>query len=143
MAALMSVSVEEDYRLYGSPGGIDNPGENQHVDLCRLGALQIAGPLRAGEADLLLGRTDALQRIAVQRYAALARDDSSERARLIEAAAPCPPPMQRYRDQHIGAIEQLAPRARHPAAHDGRKVSAVLVFQRMHQRARHLVIAHR
>ena len=34
-------------------------------------------------------------------------------------------------------------RARHPAAHGRRQIGAVLVFQRMHQRARDIVIAHR
>jgi hypothetical protein len=51
--------------------------------------------------------------------------------------------MQRHRDHHVGALEQLAAGARHPAAHGGREISAVLVFQRMHQRARDLVITHR
>jgi hypothetical protein len=32
--------------------------------------------------------------------------------------------MQRHRDQHVGAIEQLAPGARHPAAHCGRQIGA-------------------
>ena len=70
-------------------------------------------------------------------------DRARQRAGLVVAAVPGPPPMQRHGDQHVGAVEQLAAGARHPAAHGGREVGAVLVFQRMHQRARDLVIAHR
>ena len=51
--------------------------------------------------------------------------------------------MQRHRNQHVGLVEQFAAGARHPAAHRRREIGAVLVFQRMHQRARDVVIAHR
>jgi len=43
-------------------------------------ALHIAGPLRAGEANLLLGRAQALQEVAAQPDAALACNDMGQRA---------------------------------------------------------------
>ena len=45
--------------------------------------------------------------------------------------------------ERIGVRQQFAPGARHPAAHGGREVEPVAVFQRMHQRARDVVVAHR
>ena len=106
-------------------------------------ALDVARPLRPGQADLLLGRPDPPQRLRRHLHAALPLDDARQRAGLVVAAAPAAPPVQRYRDQHVGLVEQFAPGPRHPAAHRGREIGAVLVFQRMHQRARHVVIAHR
>ena len=67
----------------------------------------------------------------------------AKRTGLVVAAAPAAPPVQRHRNQHIGLGEQFAAGARHPAAHRGREIGAVLVFQGMHQRARDVVIAHR
>ncbi len=75
--------------------------------------------------------------------AGLPLDDARQRAGLVVTAAPAPPPVQRYRNQHIGLAEQFPAGARHPAAHRRRQIGAVLVFQRMHQRARDVVIAHR
>jgi hypothetical protein len=51
--------------------------------------------------------------------------------------------MQRHWYQQVRGLEHFAPGARHPAAHGGREIGAVLVFQRMHQRACDLVKAYR
>ena len=75
--------------------------------------------------------------------AGLLRDRLGQQRRLVEAARPQPPPMQRHRHQRIGLVQQFAAGARHPAAHGGREIEPVAVFQRMHQRARDLVVAHR
>ena len=75
--------------------------------------------------------------------AGLPFDHPRQRAGLVVAPAPAAPPVQRHRDQHVGLAEQFAAGPRHPAAHRGREIGAVLVFQRMHQRARDVVIAHR
>ena len=54
----------------------------------------------------------------------------AQQRRLVEAARPQPPPVQRHRHQRVGVRQQLAPGARHPAAHDrargraGRRISA-------------------
>ncbi len=88
-------------------------------------------------------RDSPLQQAAAQCDPALPFDGARERAGLIEAAAPGAPPVQRHRDQHVGAVEQFAAGARHPAAHRRGKIGAVVVFQRVHQRARDLIIAHR
>ena len=61
----------------------------------------------------------------------------------IDAAAPAAPPVQRYRNQRVGLLQELAPGPRHPASHRRREIGAVLVLQRMHQRARDVVLAHR
>ena len=107
------------------------------------GALHIAGALRPGQPDLLLGRPDPPQRLGGQFDAALARNHPRQRAGLVVAAAPAAPPVQGNRHQHVGLGEQFLAGARHPAAHRGRQIGAVLVFQRMHQRAGDVVIAHR
>ena len=86
---------------------------------------------------------DAPQRLGGQFHAGLARNHPRQRAGLVVAAAPAAPPVQGHRHQHIGLVEQFLPRPRHPAAHRGRQIGAVLVFQRMHQRAGDVVIAHR
>ena len=70
-------------------------------------------------------------------------DHARQRAGLVVAAAPAAPPVQRHRNQHVGLGKQFLAGARHPAAHRRREIGAVLVFQRMHQRPRHVVIAHR
>ena len=106
-------------------------------------ALHIAGALLAGQADLLLGRPHPPQRLGRQFDAGLPLDHPRQRAGLVVAAAPAPPPVQRHRHQRIGLGQQFAPGPRHPAAHRGRQIGAVLVFQRMHQRACDIVIAHR
>ena len=106
-------------------------------------ALDVAGALRPRQADLLLGRPDAPQRFGSHLYAGLPLDDARQRAGLVVTAAPAAPPVQRHRNQHIGLVEQFPPGPRHPAAHRGGEIGAVLVFQRMHQRARDVVIAHR
>ncbi len=76
-------------------------------------------------------------------HAALARNHVRQRTGLVVAPAPAAPPVQGNRHQHVGLIKQFLARPRHPAAHGGREISAVLIFQRMHQRARDIVIAHR
>ena len=86
---------------------------------------------------------DAPQRLGGQFDAALARNHPRQRAGLVVAAAPAAPPMQGNRHQHVGLGEQFLAGAGHPAAHRGREIGAVLVFQRMHQRAGDVVIAHR
>ena len=106
-------------------------------------ALHVAGALRPRQADLLLGRPHPPKRFGGQFHAGLALDHARQRAGLVVAAAPAPPPVQRYRNQHIGLVEQFTAGPRHPAAHGGRQIGAILVFQRMHQRARDVVIAHR
>ncbi len=103
----------------------------------------LAGALRPGQPDLLLGRADAPERLGGQFHAALARNHPRQRAGLVVAAAPAAPPVQRNRHQHVGLVEQFLARAGHPAAHRGRQIGAVLVFQRMNQRAGDVVIAHR
>ena len=50
--------------------------------------------------------------------------------------------MQRHRNQRVGLLEQIMTGSRHPAAHRGCQIGAVLVFQRMHQRSRDVVIAY-
>ena len=106
-------------------------------------ALYVAGALRPGQADLLLGRTDAPKRFGCHFHAGLPLDGARQRPGLVVTAAPAPPPVQRYRDQYIGLAEQFPARPRHPAAHGGGQIGAILVFQRVHQRARDVVIAHR
>ena len=95
------------------------------------------------QSDLLQGGPDPPQRVARYRNAALLLDRASERAGLVVAPAPAAPPMQRHRNQHIGLGEQFLAGPRHPAAHCGGEIGAVLVFQRMHQRSRHVVVTHR
>ena len=107
------------------------------------GALHIAGALRPRQPDLLFGRPDPPERLGGQFHPGLARNHPRQRAGLVVAAAPATPPMQGNRDQHVGFIEQFLAGAGHPAAHRGRQIGAVLVFQRMNQRARDVVIAHR
>ena len=97
----------------------------------------------ARQPDLLLGRPHPPQRFGGQFDAGLPFDHPRQRAGLVVAAAPAAPPMQRHRNQHVGLGEQLAAGPRHPAAHRRRQIGAVLVFQRMHQRAGDVVIAHR
>ena len=96
-------------------------------------ALHIAGALRPRQPDLLLGRPHPPQRFGIDPDAALPLDDARQRAGLVVAAAPAAPPVQRYRDQHVGLLEQFTAGPRHPAAHGRRQVGAVLVFQRVHQ----------
>jgi hypothetical protein len=52
------------------------------------GALHIAGALRPGQADLLLGRAHPPQRFGGQLDAGLSLDDPRQRPRLVVAAAP-------------------------------------------------------
>ena len=106
-------------------------------------ALHVAGALRSGQADLLLGRPHAPQRFGGNLYAALPGDHPRQCTGLVVTAAPRPPPVQRYRDQRVGLRKQFAAGPRHPAAHRGGEIGAVLVFQGMHQRARDVVITHR
>jgi len=51
--------------------------------------------------------------------------------------------MQRHRHERVGIVGQLAPGPRHPAAHGRRQIEPVAVFERMHERARDVVVAHR
>ena len=89
--------------------------------------------------------------VALTRWSALSATGTAETSldrlrqqrRLVEAPRPQPPPMQRHRHQRVGAFKQLAAGARHPLAGGRREVEPVAVFQRMHQCARDLVVAHR
>src|SRR6202022_1785091 len=63
-----------------------NPGLPLSGDLER--ALYVARPLRAGQADLLLGRPHAAQRFRYHLDVALPFDDARERAGLVVAPAP-------------------------------------------------------
>jgi ComF family protein len=51
--------------------------------------------------------------------------------------------MQGNRDERIGVGQQFAAGARHPAPHGRGEVEPVAVFQRMHERPRDIVVAHR
>ena len=73
----------------------------------------------------------------------LLADHLGEQRRLVEPPRPLPAPVQRHRHQRVGLAQERAPGIRHPAAHGGREVEPVAVFERMHQRARDLVVAHR
>src|SRR5438105_4093716 len=57
--------------------------------------LHVRGPLRAGQADLLLRRPDAPKRFRCYFHAALPLDRARQRAGLVVAAAPAAPPVQR------------------------------------------------
>jgi hypothetical protein len=50
--------------------------------------------------------------------------------------------MQRHRQQRVGVAKQLAAGARHPLSHHGLQIEPVAVFERKHQRAGNVVIAH-
>ena len=51
--------------------------------------------------------------------------------------------MQRHRDQRVGIRREFAAGARHPAAHRRGEIEPVAIFERMDQRARDIVVAHR
>ena len=106
-------------------------------------ALYVVSTFRPRQADLLLGWPNPLQCFTDQFDAALPLDHPRQRPGLVVAAAPAPPPVQRHRNQRIGLAEQFMAGPCHPATHGRRQIGAVLVFQRMHQRARDIVIAHR
>ena len=103
----------------------------------------LAARCGAGQPDLLFGGPHPPQRLGGHFHPALLPDHPGQGAGLVVAAAPAAPPMQGNRHQHVGLVEQFMPSARHPAAHGRRQIGAVLVFQCVHQRARHVVIAHR
>ncbi len=94
------------------------------------------------QPDLLRRRLDALERAVAHRHAARLGDDLGQQRRLVEAPRPQPPPVQRHRHERVGVRQQFAPGARHPAAHGGREVEPVAVFEGMHERARDVVVAH-
>jgi hypothetical protein len=50
--------------------------------------------------------------------------------------------MQRHRNDDVGVGQELGARARHPSAHHRGEIGAVLIFERVNHRARHVVIAH-
>ena len=77
------------------------------------------------------------------RHAARLGDDLGEQRRLVEAPRPLPAPMQRHRHDGVGLGEELAAGIRHPAAHGGREVEPVAVFEGVHELARDVVVAHR
>jgi len=96
---------------------------------------------RLGQTDLLQGRAHPSQRVAEYGQPGRFRDNRGQRAGLVVAAAPAAAPVQRDRHQRIGVPQKLASRPRHPAAHDGRKIGAVLILQPVHKRARDVVVA--
>ena len=107
--------------------------------------------LRAGrlrEPDLLRRRLHPLERVVGHRQRRPCRPADhllllGEQRRLVEPPRPLPAPVQRHRHQRVGLAQERAPGVRHPAAHGGREVEPVAVFEGMHQRARDLVVAHR
>ncbi len=105
-------------------------------------ALHVIGALGFGQADLLRRGAHAFEDVMQHRHAADIRDRGGERGGLVETPRPKSAPVQGHRQQRVGVLEQLAPDARHPAAHHGRQIEPVAVFEADHQLARDLVVAH-
>jgi hypothetical protein len=103
-------------------------------------ALHIDGALALVEADLLRGGADPLQGLEQNRHARNGGNRVRERCGLIEPARPQPAPMQRDRHERIGIGGEFPPGTRHPAAHHGRKIEPVAVFEAVHQFARDVVV---
>ena len=61
--------------------------------------------------------------------------------RLVVAALKKPGPMQRHRDEKIGATENFAAGAAHPASKSGDQMSAVPMLQPEHEAAAVFVVA--
>jgi hypothetical protein len=101
-------------------------------------ALHIADPLGARQSAVRWRARDSTSPHNATR--ARPCDGTRELPGLVVAAAKAPPPVSRYWNQHVGVFEQFLAAPRHPAAHGGRKTSAVLVFERVNQGACDIVI---
>ena len=114
------------------------PGAARSPRLCRR---QEHG--RRPEAHLLCGRLDPLERAGGDWDAGLPRYRRRQHGRLVETPRPQPPPMQRHRDRRVGVGEDFTPGLADPAAHHWCKVKPIAIFERVHQRPRNFIKAHR